>query len=465
MVAMQGNFIPVQRDQLLLLPPDMRQWLPEDHLVHFLLRTLDCLDLPDHEFHVRQVPGGKAAYHPKMMLALLIYAYSTGLRSSRKIEQATYDCVSFRVLTADQHPDHDTICTFRRNNGKLLQRVHLELLLLAREMDILKFGQISVDGTLVKASASKKRNTEYDRLRWLRVALRKKIRDAMTEAERADQRNEPTGQSIPLELTNKSTFDQKLNEARKTLKRQARERYVEQEQQRESRKQHNDDRRKQGRLGPGRRTPDRTYKDDQPRDKECVNLTDSDSKVMKKSSNGAFEQSYNGQLAVDADGSQLILSGYVTNHRNDLNEMIPLIDEVTEAMGEPPSQVLGDTGYSCVYTLEKLDDRGVDVLVPPSSDVTKTEKKYSLRTPKKRKARTIKDPRLLAMKERMQQPEMKQQYRKRKQTVEPVIGIIKEQMGLRQFLLRGLDGVNIEWRLAIMGYNMRRLFNLGLAIR
>jgi transposase len=453
---MATRFVTVDRNTPMLLPPDLREWVPEDDMVHFVIEAVGGLNLP--RLKVNRRGSGSEQYPPKMMLALLIYCYANGIFSSRRIERATWRDVAVRFLTGDTHPDHDTICRFRRENFEAVSEAFLQVLQLARAMGVLKVGTVSVDGTHIKANASKDRNVRYDRAGELDQQLQEDIKDLLEQAERTDRHDDDGGQSIPKEIARREQLREKMQEARRELEQRAqacaaaeRGEYEKKVAERETRT----GKRKGPKPKPPKDTPD---------DHEQINLTDADSRLMRKSKREGYTQSYNAQAVVDADGSQLILSGHVSTCASDANELEPAVRAIPESAGQA-SVVLADTGYVNTEAFERLEKDGLDLYVSVSRDESQSARRYDYR-PKSVTARplkTVKAPRLLAMQEKLRTEAGRALYALRKQTVEPVFGIIKSVMGFRQFLLRGLEKVSGEWDLMCLAYNVKRLWALRSA--
>lgn len=451
-----NHFVYVDRNTPMLLSPDLRDWVPDDDLVHFVIEVIETMHL---SFHINRRGCGSRQYPPKMMLALLVYCYCNSIFSSRRIERSTYRDVAVRYLTGDTHPDHDTICKFRRENFDAVNEAILQVLQLARQLGILKVGTVSVDGTHLRANASKDRNVRYDRACELEDQLREDVTALMQQAEEADDHDDQDGQSLPAEISRRERLRERMREAREQLESEAKkrahaERLAQEKKRKEREKQPN--RRKMRVL---------QEPDDTPRDRDQTNLTDADSRLMRKSRREGYTQSYNAQAAVDADGSMLIVGGYVTNQANDANELPRAIASVDESLGEV-KRVLADTGYSKADVFDELDSSGIDAFVAVSRNENHEQRRYDYRPERvrKKKGQVIKDSRLLAMREKLRTDAGREIYAKRKQTVEPVFGIIKQVMGFRQFLLRGLDKVNGEWSLLRLAYNMKRMQKLISAI-
>ena len=438
---MGERLVNVDRETPMLLPVDMRQWVPEDDLVHFVISAVETMNLS--ALAVNQRGSGSKQYPPRMMLALVIYCYANGLFGSRRIERATYRDVAVRYLTGDTHPDHDTICAFRRENGGAVKQAFSEVLSLAREMGLLKVGTVSVDGTHIKANASKHKSVRYDRAGELEQQLRKDIEELLARAEKSDTEAMGDDQRLPQEIARREALLEKMLWARQELEKRAKSEDVgkDEEDTREGPKA--------GGASPG-----------QPKDSQQINLTDPESALMRKSRRDSYEQAYNAQAVVDAEGSQMILATDVTRTPNDANQLEPALESVTEAVG-PVQRMLADGGYVNADAIERVQQK-VDLYVAITAG-DNNYRRYDYRPPKRRPAKKVVDPRLLAMREKLATIEGKRIYGRRACSVEPVFGIIKSAMGLRQFLLRGMAKVRIEWDLACLAYNMRRLWTLKTA--
>jgi transposase len=452
---MSTRFVPIDHNQPLLLPPDLRDWIPDDDLVHFIIEAVNGLDL--NVFKVNMKGSGSAQYPPHMMLALLIYCYANGVFSSRRIERATYRDIAVRYLTGDTHPDHDTIAKFRRENFDAVASCFIYVLELAREMKLLKVGTVSVDGTKIKANASKQKSIRYDRAGQLIEQLDLEVQALMEKAESKDQHDETDGQSLPKELAYRSKLKAKLAKARKRIEERAKHKaqldQVEYERKCLAREKRN------GRGRPLKK-PKAT-----PEPKSTDNLSDPDSRLMRKNRYSEFEQAYNAQASVDADGSQLVLSTHVTQCVNDSNELLPAIEGISKSLGTPET-VLADTGYLYEKHIRILEgDEAtpkMNILVAVRPELKRQHHKHDFRVTRgdSKPLPVIRSPFTLAMKEKMQRPESREKYRLRKQTVEPVFGTIKKWMGFTQFQLRGHDKVSGEWQLVTLAYNLKRLWKM-----
>lgn len=428
----------------MLLPVDLRDWVPEDDLVHFVISAVEKLSLPS--MKVNERGSGSRQYPPRVMLELLIYCYANGVFSSRQIERMTYRDLAVRYLTADTHPDHDTICSFRRNNAEVIGQAFVQLLELAREMGMVKVGTVSVDGTHIKANASKHKSVRYDRAGELERKLRKDVDRLLAQAEASDKDGGSDDQALPQEIARRERLMEKLAEAQRRLEKRA-------EEEAEEKAQSSDqDRGGPDSSGGGRRAKARVRADRQ------INLTDADSRLMRKSKRDSWQQAYNAQAVVDADGSHLILGADVITTPSDANQLRPAIESVAESVGAV-ERVLADGGYVNAEDFDILKDH-VDLYVAMAAG-EQNVRSYDFRPPKKRVRKKITDPRLLAMRAKLATKEGRRIYSKRASTVEPVFGTIKAAMNFRQFLLRGIEKVRIEWNLISLAYNIKRMWSLA----
>ena len=450
------NFVQGDRTQPYLLPPDLREWLPADDLAHFVVAAVERVPLS--EFRVNTRGTGSAQYHPRVMLALLIYSYANGIFSSRRIERATYRDIGVRYVTANTHPDHDTICKFRRENVAAVHESFVQVLLLAKELKLLKVGRVSVDGTKLKANASKRRGLRYDRAAELRVQLRGEVKALLGQAERADTEGEADPQQLPEALARREQLAAQLDAACERLEREAKARAAAEQAAYERKVAARAQR--QGRAKGRHIKPP----DDTPPPTAQTNLTDADSRLMRKNKRSEYQQAYNAQAVVDADGSQLVLGTRVSQCASDRGELVVDIDAVPAVVGAP-TVVLADNGYATETEVDELTERGMEVLVAVGGgdrrrqhDFRPLSEDASASAPKIPKAAW-----LVAMQDKLSQAEHRASYRLRQQTVEPVFGIMKHAMGFRQFLLRGHAKVTGEWQLLALAYNCKRLHNLQLA--
>ncbi len=447
-----SKFVDCERDQSFLLPPDLRDWIPSDDLAHFVIEAVDRVDMC--AFKVNHRGTGSAQYHPRMMLALLIYSYANGIFSSRRIERATHRDIGVRFVAANVHPDHDTIATFRRENFAAVSESFLQVLLLARELKLLKVGLVSVDGSKFKANASKHRSVTYERAGELVAQLELEIADLMARAEAADGRGEEDPQSLPKEIARREALRDQLDAAKRRLEAQAKAR-AEAERSDYEAKVAAREKRKGRAKGKPPKAPGET-----PRPDEQSNLSDPDSRLMRKNKKDAYRQAYNAQAAVDAAGSQLILGARVSQCASDRNELVADIAAIAGELGRPET-VLADNGYANGDEVESLAEAGIETLVATGAEGRRRPHDFrpakAQAPPKAPKADWLK-----AMAAKLESAESRALYRLRQQTVEPVFGIIKAVLGFTEFSLRGLDKVAGEWDLVALAYNCKRLHKLKL---
>lgn len=458
---MSARFVSVDRDTPMLLPPDLREWVPEDDLVHFVIEAVDRLPLEI--FQVNQRGTGDQQFPPHMMLSLVIYCYANSIFSSRKIERATYRDISVRYLTGDNHPDHDTICTFRRRNFTAISEAFVDVLELAKELKLLKLGNIALDGTHIKANASIDKNVNYQRAVEIREQLALDIADLMDQAEKADQK-EVDAQKLPDEIGRRKNLIKKMDGAIEELKRRtAKQEGKANEQYKktlERRKKHTEETGKKPR-GKEPKEPQIKAEDS----KQQCNLSDPESRVMRKNLRSGYTQSYNAQAGVDTEGSQLIVGNRISQSAGDRAELEPGIECIDERTGKP-SSVSTDAGYVNGDMIQRVQsEAGVEVYCSVHREDAHSERHYDYRPKEKteRKTRAIKDRRIIEMGEKLQTDVGKEIYSRRNHTVETAFGIIKEVMGFRSFLLRGVEKVSGEWELVCLSYNLKRLHNLKRA--
>lgn len=455
------RFVPIDRDTPLLLPPNLRDWVPDDHLVHFILDAVAALDL--RRVKVNERGTGSEQYPPTMMLALLIYSYATGTFGSRRIEQSTYDSVPVRLLTADTHPDHDTICTFRRENQALLTESFVQVLQLAQQLKVLQVGQITVavDGTKVLANASKHSAVSYERAGQMIAQLELEVGQLIAKAEQADSTPLQDGLTIPQEITCRQERKAALAKARAEIEARAQARYAielaEHEKKMAERAAKQERGEKVGGKPPKAPTPE-------PGPGDQYNFTDSESRIMKAGNGNHFEQSYNAQAAVDVR-SRLIMGGRMSQSPNDKQELVSDLQAIPAAAGSVEA-VLIDSGFyseSAVRAVEQTAEgqsSGTTVYAAMERkshhrNVADLERKAEPAPPAA--GASVSE----VMKYRLATAAGKQKYKLRQQTVEPVFGIIKSVMGFRRFLLRGLAKVKLEWALVCAAYNLKRLHRLA----
>jgi transposase len=402
--------------------------------------------------------SGEASYHPSILLGILVYGYATGVFSSRKLERASYDSVAFRFVAANQHPDHDTIATFRRRFLAEIQTLFVQVLQLAREIGVLKLGTIALDGTKIHANASRHSALSYEHAGKLEAQLQAEVAELMAKAEAADQADAPDGMSIPDELARREQRLAEIARARAVIKARAKERHAREQAEYEAKMAAREAKAAATGKQPGGRPPAPPVAEPGPTDQ--VNLTDEESRIMPVPG-GGFEQCYNAQAAVAAD-SLLVLATDVVQAPNDKQQVAPMLEQ----LGALPDELgaietlLADTGYFSAANVQACVAAEIDPLIamgrqphhPPLAE------RFASAPPPPDNPTPVE-----AMAHRLKTPEGRTLYALRKHTPEPVFGIIKSVLGFRQFLLRGLDNVRGEWNLVTMAYNVKRMFALAAA--
>ena len=430
---MSGHYKTYEPDQLFLLPPSLKEWLPEGHLAYFVSDVVDELDLGEIEKTYSTKLQGQPPYHPAMLVKLLFYAYCMGIPSSRKIEKETYEGIAFRILAAGYHPDHDTIADFRKTHLGALKGLFLQILLLCKEAKLVKLGHVALDGTKMKANASRHKAMSYGRMHEKEKELERQVEELLRKAESVDAEEDTRygkgirGDELPEELRFREKRLAKIREAKKALE----ERVA--------------------------KEAEPAQKEKHPRAKDQINFTDPDSRIMKDSATKAFMQGYNTQAAVDAS-SQIIVAAEVTTQSNDKKQLEPMLAEVKENCNTLPKELSADAGYYSEENIAHARAKGIHTFIAPGNT------RHTDGPPAPPRGRI---PKHLSIKERMQRllrtKTGRKAYAKRKETVEPVFGQIKGVRGLRHFLLRGLDSVKAEWQLICLTHNLLKLHRWRLA--
>jgi transposase len=451
-----SNFRTIDRQTGFLLPPSVDEWLPEKHLARFVVEVIEGLDASAMSSAYRG--SGSASYHPRLLLGILIYGYATGVFSSRKLERATYDSVAFRFIAANEHPDHDTIAAFRRRFLKDIETLFVQVLLLAREMGLLKVGTVALDGTKIHANASKHSALSYEHAGRIEAQLKAEVAELMAKAEAADKAGLPDGLSIPDELARREERLKKLAEARAKIEARAKERYERELAEHRAKLSACEKKHKASGKKPGGKPPEPPVEGPRPTDQ--INLTDEESRIMPVSG-GGFEQCYNAQ-AVVAEGSLLVVASDVAQAANDKQQLEPMLAKtgaLPEELGRAET-MLADNGYFSGANVKACIAAGVEPLIALGRDThhQSLAGRFADAPPAPENPTPVE-----AMAHRLQTPEGKKLYAKRKHTPEPVFGIIKSVLGFRQFLLRGLAKVKAEWTLVTLAWNMKRMFALKAA--
>ena len=429
---MSKTFRPYEPDQISLMPASMRDWLPSDHLAYFISDIVDNLDLSAIMERYSGEDRGYPPYHPAMMVKVLLYAYCIGVASSRKIEKRLCEDIAFRVLAANNTPDFRTISDFRKDHLKALAGLFLQVLKLCQKAGLVKLGHVALDGTKIKANASKYKAMSYKRMKEEEVRLEAEVAELLKKAESVDEEEDQRygkgkkGDELPKELAFRDSRLKRIQEAKAALEAEAR---LEAE-----------------------KKPDKNDGDGTPPDKAQRNFTDPDSHIMPTSGGKYFIQAYNAQAAVDS-ANQIIVAAEVTNKPTDRGQAEPMMDIVKVNAGQLPCQMSADAGYFSSDAVSNLTILGIDVYMPPD----KIGHRFTL--PPAPRGRI---PQCLSIADRMRRKlrtkKGKVCYGLRKELPEPVFGQIKQVRGFNHFLLRGLENVSSEWKVICTGHNLLKLF-------
>ena len=446
-----SEFVTFDRATPSMLPARVEDYVPEDHLARFVVEIVGQLDLSD--LTEAYSGRGSRAYHPSMMVALLFYGYATGTFSSRRLEQATYDSIAYRYICANNHPDHDSINSFRKRFLEQLEGLFGQILVMAHAMGILKMGTVSLDGTKIKANASRRKNLNWKQIRKVDKRIRGEIRELMRQAQEADNSESPDGIDIPEELNSRRGRLEALSAAKQELERRAEHRYERERKQYEEKMEE----RRVREQRDGRRLSGRRPREPQPgpTDKDKVNLTDEQSRIMSVST-GGYEQSYNVQAMVDT-ASGMIVGGHVTHNGNDKREIEPALEqlgEVERLVEKDADNLLADAGYYSKKNVEACTEHGIRPVISTRNE------RSGHKSAKPPEGVEDKKTAVDEMKEFLETEEGKALYAMRKSTVEPMFGVIKHVLGFGQFLMRGIKAVSREWSLVCIGYNLKKMFTL-----
>jgi transposase len=445
-----SSFRPVDRATPFLLPPSVEDWLPNDHLARFVVDIVDQLDL---SALTRQYRGsGSAAYHPTVMLGLLIYGYATGVYSSRRIEAATYESIAFRYIAANEQPDHDSLCTFRKRFLKEIEALFVQVLCIARQMKLLKLGTIALDGTKIHANASRHSALSYGHAQKIEAQLEAEVKQMLARAEAADQEPLPEGLSIPQELARREERLAAIRQAKAQIEARAAERDAQERLEYEAKIKAREEKTARTGKKPGGKPPAPPSPGVRPTDQ--INLTDADSRIMPATGKG-FEQSYNAQAAVDTE-SMLVVAidmAQVATDKQRIEPMLEVLGGLPEELGSV-EHLLADNGYFSAANLETCVAAKIEPLLAAGRDGHHPhwQDRFTEPPPLAEPASVVD-----RMKHRLKTLQGRKLYGLRKQTVEPVFGIIKSVMRFRQFLLRGLAAVRGEWSLVTMAWNIKRM--------
>ena len=448
-----SNFRQCDRETPYLLPPSVDEWLPTDHLARFVVDIIEQLDLSSLS---RQYRGaGSAAYHPSVLLALLVYGYATGTFSSRRIEQASYESLAFRYIAANTHPDHDTLCTFRRRFLPEIEALFVQVLQIARQMKLLKLGTVALDGTKLHANASRHSALSYGHAENIERQLQAEVGELLARAAAADAEPLPADLDIPQELARREARLQAIGAAKAELEARATERLALEQAEYAAKLTAREEQAQRTGKKPRGKPPAPPSAGVRANDQ--VNLTDPDSRIMPVAG-GGFEQCYNAQAAVDTETMLVVATG-LTQAANDKQQVTPVItalNALPDTLGEV-TRMLADTGYYSAANVTACVQVGIEPMLASGRERHHPHWQARFNEPP---PLALPADHVAGMKHRLQTRAGRAWYALRKQTVEPVFGIIKAVMGFRQFLLRGLDPVRGEWSLVTMAWNIRRMATL-----
>lgn len=436
---MGKSYRPYLPEQDFLLPPSLRDWLPENHLAHFVSDVVDQLDLSAIESVYEKDWRGQPPYHPRMMTKLLVYGYAVGVRSSRRIAKALVEDVAFRVLAAGNEPDFRTISDFRKIHLKALEELFSQVLRIALEAGAMRLGRVALDGTKVKANASKHKAMSYGRMKQTEQKIEQEVQAILAEAEALDAAEDGRygsgnhGEELPAELERRQTRLAKIREAKQALEQRAREKAA----------------------AEGK--PAEQVEQALPKDKDQYNFTDPESRIMK--GGDGFVQGYNAQAAVEPE-LQLIVGQTLSEAANDKQQLQPLVEAVEQQSGQRPSEVLADSGYCSENNLTYLESAEKPEQKIEGYIATGKENKEQRAVAAKRGRLPRGASRVEKMARRLGTKAGAKIYALRKAIVEPVFGQIKQARGIRQFLLRGLEKVRSEWAFVCLTHNILKMYRL-----
>jgi len=457
---MTKTFRPYSLEQRLLLPPDLREWVPEDDLVWFISDTVDALDL---SAIVASYDGGdgrgQPPYHPAMMVKLLLYAYCVGMPSSRKIERATHRDVGFRALTADQHPDHDSIAEFRKRHLPALAQLFVQVLRLCQAAGLVKLGHVALDGTKIKANASRHKAMSYARMEETERQLQEEVRRLLDEAERVDAAEDAEfgpgrrGDELPAELARRETRLAKIRALKATLDHEAREQAAQAAEEARAKlaaREH----RVGSKKGPPANVPDPDHA--RPAPTAQRNFTDPDSRIMKDGATDSFVQGYTAEAAADSH-AQIVVACGVTNAAQDVEQFAPMLTQIEGHTGQRPTVMTADAGFFSEANLRAAHARGVDAYIPPDRD------RHGVAPGAGPPAWNRRGAASEQMRAKLRTPLGDAVYRRRKVIIEPVFAYIKDRRGFRRFSFRGLTKVGAEWTLICLTHNLLKLHRARLS--
>lgn len=456
---MKKRFKFYEPDQTLLLPPSLHEWLPKNHLAYFISDTVDQMDLSAIYDNYKN-ERGQPPYAPRMMVKIWLYGFSQGIRSSRKIEKALYEDIGFRMLSANQQPDHWTLNEFRRRHLEALGGLFVQTVQMAQRANIVKMGHVAIDGTKIKANASKHSAMSYGRMQEEERRLREEIEQYFREADEIDEEEDRLygsrrGDELPESLSTPEKRLKTIREAMKALEEEARQKAEDEERKKREKKEEQ----KKSKQEADEVCQGNEVKEIKPSPKAQRNFTDPESRIMLNSEK-AFIQGYNAQAAVDAR-SQIIVGADLTNQAADSPHLHGMVKQVIKNTGEVPEEVSADAGYWSEKNVEFLKGYSIEVFIPP--DKVKHSEWRKVVSPRGRipKNLSIKD----LMRRKLKTKLGRKRYKNRQESVEPVFGQTKESRGLRQFLLRGVKKVRSMWLIDCAVHNLLKIFRAGVCFQ
>jgi transposase len=432
---MGKSYRPYYPDEDLLLPPSLREWMPEDHLAYFVSDVIDQLNLSAMDDVYGNEKRGQPPYNPRMMTKLLVYAYCVGVFSSRRIERRLVEDIAFRVLAAENQPNFRTISDFRKIHLHSLEGLFEQVLKIALEAGAMKVGRVALDGTKIKANASKHKAMSYDRVKEKERDLRAEVKEMMAQAEAADAEEDERygdkrGDELPAELARRETRLKAIREAKRALEARAREKAA-------------------AEGGDPQQA--------QPKDKDQYNFTDPESRIMKGAD--GFIQAYNAQAAVEPE-LQLIVGQTVTAASNDKEQLMPMVEVIEQQSGQRPDEILADSGYCSEKNLEALASAENPAQRIEGYIATERQKHGEYKEPCPKGPLPANASKVDRMRRKLKTKTGRSVYAARKTIVEPVFGQIKHARGFRQFLLRGIEKVRGEWSLVCLTHNILKCYRL-----
>ena len=453
---MTSKYVYPDRETPFMFPPSMDDWLPEEHLARFIIDIVNRLDLSEIRSSYSEQAIGQKAYAPEMMVSMIFYCLITGVLSSRKMEQATWETIPVRYITGNLHPDHDTIASFRKRMKNYLDKIFLEILMIAQEMGFMKLGTVSLDGTKMKANASKHKAMSYGHACKLEEQLKEELSQLMSRSEAEDSADVKRPEiDIPEEIRRRQDRLDGIERAKAEIIRREKERYENERAEYEAKMNARKEKEEKTGKKAGGKEPQEPKSEIS--SKAQVNLTDEESRIMPKGS--SFEQSYNAQASVDV-GSHMIVSEHVTQACNDKGELraeLSQLESLPRGLGKV-EKILGDAGYYSEENLKSVEQAGMEPYFPAGRE--KHNETFKIRM----EGAGLEPEEGAGVKERtahkLKTEIGRKEYSKRKGTSEPVFGIIKKIMGYSSFMTRGFKNVQKEWTLVCIGYNLKRLFNL-----